>query len=92
MSEINQSSRITRSQGLHATVHCACPHCQAPGVYTYEESVRVGWPGCYVEPIDERVGQSVGDTCPNCSESRKPAPGKEPLLKRLGEIWRQNFT
>lgn len=92
MSDQNSGARTWRSQGLHATVHCACPHCQAPGVYTYDESIRVGWPGCYVDPVDDRVGQPVGDTCPNCEASRKPTSDRWSPIKSLGEIWRRNFT
>lgn len=87
MSDMNSGARTWRSQGLHATVHCACPHCHAPGVFSCDESIRTGWSGCYVDPIDERVGQSVGETCPNCTKRRNP----KTLMKSLGEIWRKNF-
>lgn len=92
MDEQSSGARTWRSQGLHATLHQACPHCQAPGLFRCEERIRVGWPGCYVDPLDERVDQPVGDTCPNCDTSRKtPHKGKS-LVHYLGEIWRRNFT
>jgi hypothetical protein len=73
-----------RSQGLTAAVHLACPHCQAPGVYKADDRILSDWPGCYVQPDDERVDQPVGDHCPNCKASRGPN-----AIKRLGEIWRK---
>jgi hypothetical protein len=79
--------RTWREQGLSATVHLACEQCRAPGVYTDEPKIQMDWPGCYVEPGDPRVGQSVGDRCPNCRASRSPS-----LIKLLGEIWRKRFT
>lgn len=84
---VTDQVRSYREQGLSATVHLACEHCQAPGVYSDQSAIQAGWPGCYVEPGDERVGQSVGDRCPNCHGSREPS-----LIKRLGEIWRKRFT
>lgn len=80
-------AHLYRSQGLEATVHYACRYCQAPGVWSDKPEVKAGWKGCYVEPGDELVGQSVGPMCPNCSADR--APG---LLNRLGEIWRKHFV
>lgn len=91
MSEQNSGARTWRSQGLHATIICACPNCQAPGVYSCDENIRVNWAGCYVDPLDDRVDQPVGEICPNCNTSRKTVDGGS-LIKRLGEIWRRNFT
>lgn len=82
-----QPIRMWRSQGLHATVHLACTSCRAPGVYSDEERIRMDWPGCYVDSSDQRMHQPVGNRCPNCKASRGPT-----LMKRLGEIWRNNFT
>ena len=87
MTDLTQGAKIWRSQGLHATVHRACANCQAPGVFSFAEHVRTGWPGCYVDPLDDRVDQPVVDRCPNCSFSRKPT-----LMERLGEIWRRNYV
>lgn len=83
------ATRIFRSQGLHATVHLACvnPKCCAPGVFSSEERIRLGWPGCYLPAEHELHGEPVGGRCPNCGHSREPS-----LMKRLGEIWRRNFT
>lgn len=72
MSEIEQAAVMTHGirRTLAASVIPACGGCRAPGSYVSHESVRAGWPGCYVEPDDERLGQRVGDECPNCGASR----------------------
>lgn len=77
---IEQSSLVAahRKQALYATVIKACGNCGAGGVYHNVEGVNVG---CY-DP--SRLGQPVGDTCPNCGASRVPD-------QDLGQIWHKNF-
>lgn len=65
-----------KRSSLEAVLIHACPHCQAPGVYSADASIEKGWPGCY-DP--SRVQEPVGDTCPNCNKQRKPN-------KDLGEL------
>jgi hypothetical protein len=71
---------IRHRQAVEATVLLACASCRAPGVYKDHESIRAGWPGCYVASDDPRLGQSVGPICPHCGETR-------PDGKSLGIIW-----
>lgn len=78
--EANTDVELLRRQHLEAVVVQACPDCRAPGVYKSEESIRVGWPGCYVSPHDPLDTQLVGDVCPNCGASRLPHIYK-------GQIW-----
>lgn len=78
---------VYREQGLSATLHRACRHCSAPGIWSSDASIKTGWPGCYVEPGDHLVGHSVGPMCPNCSADRMPS-----LWNNLGEVWRKLFV
>jgi hypothetical protein len=58
---------ITRKSLAVIKLH-ACPHCGAPGVYKNDAHNRMHWPGI----VDaKRVGQPVGNICPNCHKSRK---------------------
>lgn len=77
---LDQSSLVPihRKQALYATVIKACGNCGAGGVYHDVEGVNVG---CY-DPT--RLGQPVGDACPNCGASRVAD-------RDLGEIWHRNF-
>lgn len=78
-------SPVLRRQSLEAVVTRACVSCQAPGVYSSAESVRAGWPACWVPPGDPRVGQPLsGDRCPQCGD-RKPRP------EQHGEIWTREW-
>ncbi len=65
-----------RRQVLEGKIIRACPHCQAPGVYSDHISIQMGWPKCFDLT---RVQQPVGDTCPQCGKSRLPD-------KELGEL------
>ncbi len=76
--------RVIRRQGVHANVQRACKKCQAPGRYLSEDSIRDGWPGCYVAKGDEREGQPVEGDCPNCGAPR-------PKSEALGEIWHKEY-
>lgn len=79
--------RSWREQALAATVHRACTSCGAPGIYNNLDWVYASFPGCYVEAVDERVNQPVGNVCPNCKANRNPG-----LIEKLGEIWRRRFV
>lgn len=83
MTEHSSGAHVWREQALEATVIRACPYCSAPGVFSDREHVLTSWPACYVEPGDERVGNSVGSHCPQCNRSRDSR-----LKEVLGEIWR----
>lgn len=75
---------IRRVQTLEANVTRACTCCGAPGQWMSADDAfqRQGWPGTTVSAMDERLGQPVGGTCPNCGAERA---GDE----ALGEIWRR---
>jgi hypothetical protein len=80
-------SQSWRSQAIEASVHRACTNCGAPGVWSSETRIKLGWPGCYVPPTDERMmadDKSVGKICPNCRATRKAS-----LTENLGVIWRK---
>jgi rubredoxin len=78
---------VWREQALSATVHRACQRCNAPGVWSSESRIKLGWPGCYVDPGDHLDTMPVGPMCPNCGADRNPS-----LWNTLGEIWRKKFT
>lgn len=82
--DLNQGHQSWRQQAVAANVHRACPHCQAPGVWTAQDKIKASWPGCYVEAGDALEGEGVGSRCPNCSRSREAT-----LVEALGEIWRK---
>lgn len=89
MSEVNQGHSSWRHQAIYANVHKACPNCGAPGVWSSDRHVELGWPGCYVEPTDPRAlldDRGVGNKCPNCSAPRDPS-----LKEWLGAIWDKWF-
>lgn len=80
-----QAVRFWRRQALEAALIKACTQCNAPGIYKSEARIKEGWPGCYVEPGDERDEQPVGDVCPNCHHPR-------PYDQALGEIWKKEYN
>src|SRR4029077_18639462 len=61
---------------LEGTIIYACRECNAPGCFSNDPSIKVGWPACY-DPLLN--GQPVGDTCPQCG-------AKRPMDKYLGEL------
>lgn len=69
-----------RRQSLAATVHRACRHCGAPGVYSTEPRIHTHWRACHVPPGSPLDGQPVGNFCPQCG-------GRRPAAEQLGEIW-----
>jgi hypothetical protein len=71
---------LTR-KSLEATVIRACRFCQAPGTYVAHESIKIGWPGCYVTDNDPLKGQPVGKICPNCMRPRAAS-----LVENHGEL------
>lgn len=81
------SARTWRRQGCVVAVHRACPHCQAPGVWTSSEHIRNSrWSACFVDQGASLDGEPVGDKCPSCGKSRGPG-----LIERLGEVWNRVF-
>jgi len=70
-----------RHQTLSAVVIKACPHCNAPGVYTNRADVEYFWPGCFVESTSSLLETPVGNTCPNCGKTRLPNESKKLLDK-----------
>lgn len=86
MSEQSSDAASWREQGLTVAVHRACA-CGAPGIYHDLAWIQQDFPSCWVASDDLRIGQPVGDTCPNCKASR--ASG---LIERLGEVWRRRFV
>lgn len=54
-----------------------------PKLANVAQFLRDGWSACYVEPGDERDGQSVGPTCPNCAAAR-PSGEKLKTIKIKG--------
>jgi hypothetical protein len=82
--QVIQTSDLLRRQSLEATIFRACGSCGAPPTYKSHESIRDGWPGCYVEPGDPLDNQLVGDICPNCGAKQlSPEP--------RGEIWAREW-
>jgi predicted RNA-binding Zn-ribbon protein involved in translation (DUF1610 family) len=65
---------------VEAKVLFACAACGAPGAYNSHESIRAGWPACWVERGDPQEGEQVGDICPQCG-TKRPAPDDR------GVIW-----
>jgi hypothetical protein len=64
-----------RSAAFEFKVTPACRDCGAPGVYSDEERIRDGWPGCFIDPAskltrDRKPGEPVGKYCPNCGDVR----------------------
>src|SRR5579863_5803265 len=66
------SVTLVGRKSLEAVVHRACPGCGAPAFYKAEESIREGWPGCWVPNNSPNKDQYVGDLCPNCGLARTP--------------------
>jgi hypothetical protein len=75
--------------GIQAQIIRACGRCGAPGVY--KSSVDRGWdsvPGVQVDPGDVRIGQFVGEICPNCGAARsKPGRPKHVAKKKKGWLF-----
>ena len=77
---LEQGQLLRNLKTVEATVLPACANCGAPGAYNSHESIRDGWPGCWVEKNDPMAGEQVGDICPNCNAER-PEP------RNLGVVW-----
>src|SRR5215475_10604469 len=80
MSEAQTDVTLIRRQHLEAVVVQRCALCGAPGAYHDDQSIKDGWPGCWVELSDPRNHKPVGEHCPNCGMKRPPD-------KALGTIW-----
>lgn len=77
-------SSLERRQSLEAIRHRPCVGCGAPARHLSHDSIREGWPGCWVPRGDPREGTGVraGESCPNCGATRSVANDDD-----LGEIW-----
>jgi hypothetical protein len=60
---------------VKALVVRACPQCRAPGTWqtprsASEANALTPWPAVWVDRVDPRSGQPVGDVCPQCGGER----------------------
>lgn len=67
-------------QSVAATIIRACPHCTAPGTWTFSQEALDKWPRVWVNMASNARGWPVGPICPNCSLPRNDD-------EVLGEIW-----
>jgi hypothetical protein len=90
---------IRHKQAVEATLIHACSVCGAPGVFKSHESIRVGWPGCWVPPGHPQDNRPVGDTCPNCDAMARKSSRRESgiigwgaaiLYASMAMIWRRS--
>lgn len=87
----NSGSAIKPKIGIQAQVIKACGSCGAPGVY--KSSADKDWdtvPGIQVNPGDLRLGQFVGEICPNCGSARSK-PGRERQVFKAKRGWLFGF-
>lgn len=78
----SSTTELFERQSLEAVYNAACHRCGAPPTYVNHQSIKDGWPGCYVEADSVLVNQLCGPVCPNCGTMR-PSNATKPL----GEIW-----
>jgi hypothetical protein len=89
MAEQTSSSETKPKIGIQAQVIPTCGGCGAPGVY--KSSADHAWdsvPGIQVSPGDVRMGQFVGEICPNCGAARsKPGRPKHVFKAKRGWLF-----
>ena len=89
MAEQTGASETKPKIGIQAQVVRVCVRCGAPGVY--KSSADRDWdhvPGIQVSASDARIGQFVGETCPNCGAARsKPGRPKHVFKAKRGWLF-----